>query len=53
MVGGVTQLLSVWLNEGEKRSDDDDNTGSAPLDGPAVARLATTLITALAAQLAR
>lgn len=53
VVGGVTQLLSVWLNEGEKRSDDDDNTGSAPLDGPAVARLATTLITALAAQLAR
>ena len=53
VVGGVTQLLSVWLNEGEKRSDDDNNTGSAPLDGPAVARLATTLITALAAQLAR
>ena len=52
VVGGVTQLLSVWLNEGDKKSDDDDNAGPAPLDGPAVAELATTMITALATQLA-
>ena len=43
VVGGVTQLLSVWLN-----SDED---ASSALDGPAVAGLAATMINALAAQL--
>ena len=45
VVGGVTQLLSVWLNE---------RYGGTPgtRDGDEVAAVATTMITALAAQLA-
>lgn len=46
VVGGVTQLLSTWLNS---RYDDD----AAPsLDGPTVAHTASTLISTLASQLA-
>lgn len=41
VVGGVTHLLSAWLN----------GTHGDSLDGPAVARLATTMIQALATQL--
>lgn len=60
VVGGVTQLLSVWLNarydgaEGRDASDPDAQSpgAAAAPDGATVARIATTMITALTAQLA-
>ena len=62
VVGGVTQLLSVWLNarydgaEGQDAGAEDTVGTSAPdaaaLDGPSVARIATTMISMLATQLA-
>lgn len=60
VVGGVTQLLSTWLNDTYSAStspnagtDAEPPTTDGPsLDGPGVARLATTMISALATQLA-
>lgn len=55
VVGGVTQLLSTWLNARTDHSPDPADSVREPggeLDGPAVARIATTMITALAARLA-
>lgn len=55
VVGGVTQLLSTWLNSRTDRPPGSADSVPEPggeLDGPAVARIASTMITALAAQLA-
>lgn len=56
VVGGVTQLLSTWLNS---RFDPSPGTGTTAddartdhPDGPAIASVATTMITALVAQMA-
>lgn len=60
VVGGVTQLLSTWLNarydaearaSGTDTDHDDDEAAALPLDGPTVARTASTLIATLAGQL--
>lgn len=52
VVGGVTQLLSTWLNSRFAPFPDSSPEPDGELDGPAVARIATTMITALVAQLA-
>lgn len=52
VVGGVTQLLSAWLNDTYGADSGRPAGDRSGLDGPGVARLATTMISALATQLA-
>lgn len=52
VVGGVTQLLSTWLNARYDRASGPGAGDDGGLDGPTVANTATTMITALATQLA-